>query len=280
MISGRSDVFWLIGHPVKQTVSPGLFNQAFAQSGHDAVMTALDVPPAQLAQALQLLRSAVNVPGCLLTIPHKKAAAQHVDALSERSQALGLVNIIRRTAQGLEGDALDGQGLLGALRLHGYAIANQRVLIIGCGGAGATAAWDALAEDAACVGLVDTDADRRDALARLLCHRFGTSRAQSLAQPQGEWRVVLNASPLGMYAGDALPMALHDLQPGALLLDATTPAQASRWLTLASQRGHPVIHGQDFTRGQTQAMAAFFGLPDSVKAALVDSGLKTLANQG
>ncbi len=271
MISGQSSVYWLLGHPVKQTVSPGLFNHAFAQVGHDAVMTAVDVPPLQLANALQLLRHTENVHGCLLTIPHKQAAALLVDRLSERSQALGLVNIIRRTAHGLEGDALDGQGFLGALRLHGARVEGQRLLIIGCGGAGAASAWDALASGAACVGLSDTDAERREALAQLLSQRFGASRLQSLSQPNGicdPWHIVLNASPLGMYAGDALPMAIDDLPPDALLLDATTPAAPSAWLTQASARGHLSIHGQDFTHGQTQAMAAYWGLPKNVELAL------------
>ena len=263
-MDAHSDLYWLLGHPVKQTVSPGLFNRAFAQAGHDAVMTALDVPPAQLLKALQLLRSASNVKGCLLTIPHKQAATAHIDALSERSLALGLVNIIRRTERGLEGDALDGQGFLGALCLHGQTIAGQRALIIGCGGAGAASAWDALADGADCIGLLDTDANRRQALAKLLAQRFGQDRVQSLSSPSGLWKIVLNASPLGMYAGDKLPMALDDLPPGALLVDATTPAQPSVWLSLASARGFRVIHGQDFTRGQTQAMAAFWELPVDV----------------
>lgn len=268
MINARSDVYWLLGHPVKQTVSPGLFNLAFDHAGHDAVMTALDVPPAQLAKALQLLRSASNVQGCLLTIPHKQAASACIDVFSERSLALGLVNIIRRTAKGLEGDALDGQGFLGALSLHGQTITGQRALIIGCGGAGAASAWDALADGAKCVGLLDKDAKRREALARLLSHRFGASRVQSLPQVAGQWNIVLNASPLGMYAGDALPMTLDDLPTHALLLDATTPAQPSAWLTQASARGHNVIHGQDFTRGQTQAMAVYWHLPIEVLQAL------------
>jgi shikimate dehydrogenase len=274
MITGQTSVFWLLGHPVKQTVSPGLFNRAFAQAGHDAVMTALDVPPAQLAKALQLFRSTLNVQGCLLTIPHKHAATACMDAFSERSLALGLVNIVRRTSKGLEGDALDGQGFLGALSLHRQAVAGQRALIIGCGGAGAASAWDALADGAACVGLLDTDTKRRESLVRLLSNRFGARRVQSILQVNDPWHIVLNASPLGMYAGDALPMALNDLPPGALLIDATTPAQPSAWLSQANARGHRVIHGQDFTRGQVLAMAEFFGLPASICLSL-----KSLTNQ-
>jgi shikimate dehydrogenase len=268
MINAQTRSLWMLGHPVTQTVSPGLFNRAFAQAQENLAMLAIDVPPAQLGSAMQVLRHADNVLGCLLTIPHKLPAVQYMDVLTERSQALGLVNIVRKTSRGLEGDALDGQGLVGALALHGYSLQNLAVLIIGCGGAGASCAWDALESGAGCIGLFDSDTARQQAVADMLRQRFGELRVQVLARPAGDWSCVLNASPLGMRIDDELPMPLTDLPPGAVLVDATTPAQPSRWLLLAQQRGHPVIHGADFTRGQVLAMARFFGLSDAVQVGL------------
>lgn len=268
MINARTRSLWMLGHPVTQTVSPGLFNHAFAEAQENLAMLAIDVPPAQLGNALQLLRHADNVLGCLLTVPHKLPAVQHMDDLSECAQALGLVNIVRKTPHGLEGDALDGQGFIGALAQHGYGVQNMAVLIIGCGGAGASSAWDALASGASCVGLFDSDPVRQQALAGVLRVRFGAKRVQVLQNPAGDWPCVLNASPLGMRVGDDLPMPLEDVMPGAVLVDATTPARPSRWLMQAQQSGHHVIHGADFTRGQVLAMARFFALSDAVQAAL------------
>lgn len=268
MINAQTRSLWMLGHPVTQTVSPTLFNHAFTAAQENLAMLAMDVPPAQLGSALQVLRHADNLLGCVLTIPHKFPAVQYMDVLSERSQALGLVNIVRKTLRGLEGDALDGQGFVGAIAQHGYSMQNLSVLIIGCGGAGASSAWDALASGASCVGLFDSDKTRQQTLASVLQERFGTQRVQVLQRPVGDWSCLLNASPLGMRQDDALPMPLDDAMSGAVLVDATTPAQPSRWLLQGQQRGHPVISGTDFTRGQVLAIAKFFALPNTVLAAL------------
>ena len=268
MINARTRSVWMLGHPVTQTVSPSLFNHAFAAAKENLVMLPMDVPPPQLGNAMQVLRHADNVLGCLLTIPHKLPAVKFMDDLSERSQALGLVNIVRKTPRGLEGDALDGQGLAGALSQHGYDLQNMTLLVIGCGGAGASCAWDALQAGASRVGLFDSDMLRLEALAKVLSERFGSQRVQALQRPAGDWSCVLNASPLGMRVGDAFPMLVKDAVPGAVLVDATTPVQPSRWLQQAQLNGHRVINGVDFTRGQVLAMARFFEFPITVQVAL------------
>ncbi|NJS37600.1 MAG: hypothetical protein HC765_16270 [Brachymonas sp.] len=267
-MDAHTRLFWLLGHPVKQTVSPGLFNRAFAAAQENAALIALDTPPEQLGAALSLLRHASNVHGCLLTIPHKQAVVKYLDGLTSRSQALGMVNIIRKTPQGLEGDALDGLGFTGALALHGQTVRGKHVLVIGCGGAGAASAWQALEEEAFEVGLFDVDVSRMVSLATSLAAQFGEHRVRTLSQPEGDWQIVLNASPLGMRESDTLPMRVEALSAEAVLVDATTPAQPSFWLSQAAQRDHAVIHGQDFTRGQVLAMAEFFGLSSNVQSAL------------
>jgi shikimate dehydrogenase len=271
MNNGHTLQLWILGHPVAQTVSPGLFNAAFAAAQENYCMQALDVPPAQLAQALALLRDISNLRGCLLTIPHKLPALQYIDVLSERSRALGLVNIIRKTPLGLEGDALDGQGFVGALARHGLSPLGQQVLVIGCGGAGAASAWDALDAGASCVGIYDVNPKRLQQMRQVLAQRFGAARVTtffSLPSKAVDWQIVLNTSPLGMRLGDALPISLDALATDAVIVDATTPPEPSRWLSQAAARGHRVIHGPEFTRGQLLAMASFFGLSSAVTHAL------------
>ena len=73
-----------------------------------------------------------------------------------------------------------------------------------------------------------------------------------------------------MRTDDLDPMPLIDLMPGAILVDATTPAHPSCWLQQACQRGHPVINGAAFTCGQLLAMAKFFAMSNSLQGALVN----------
>ena len=274
IINGHTQQLWMLGHPVAQTVSPGLLNAAFAAANENFVLQAIDVPPAQLAQAIQVLRHSANVQGCLLTIPHKLLAVDHLDVLSDRSQALGLVNIIHKTPKGLEGDALDGQGFLGALERHGLNLHGQSVLVIGCGGAGAASAWDALNAGAGKVGIYDVSESRLAQMHQILAQRFGAQRVKivsSLQQSDSDWQIILNASPVGMHEIDPLPVPIDCMPDGAVLVDAITPKHPSRWLTQAAACGHRVIHGHDFTRGQVVAMARFFGLSGRVVQALSEA---------
>lgn len=272
MITSRTQLLWLLGHPVAQTISPGLFNPAFATAGVDMALLALDTRPAQLDAALEFVRYSDNVQGCLLTVPHKLNAYARVDRASERSNALGLVNVIRREADGhLYGDALDGEGFVDALSAQAITLDRLQTLVIGCGGAGGASAWAALEHGARCVGLYDPDTQRCERLALVLSQRFGFSRVQRLLRVSDEafrWDVVLNASPLGMDAEDALPIEPAVLSAHAVLVDATTAAAGSRWLALARVRGHRCIDGPAFTQGQALAVARFFKLPESVHHAL------------
>jgi hypothetical protein len=73
-----------------------------------------------------------------------------------------------------------------------------------------------------------------------------------------------------MRKDDPFPIALEYLSASAVLIDATTPSQASRWLTEGAARGHRVIHGYEFTRGQLAAMAQFFKLSERLIAAIAE----------
>ena len=150
------------------------------------------------------------------------------------------------------------------MQCAGLTLQCATVLVIGCGGAGGASAWDALAAGAALVGLFDTNAPRAAQLHSALAAQFGEQRVQCVRQAAGDWDCVLNASPLGMKASDPLPAALESFAPRSLLVDATTPAQPSRWLSLGQSRGHVTVSGRQFNAGQVLAMARFFGLPIAV----------------
>ena len=274
-MNASTQLLLIIGHPIAQTLSPGIFNPAFAAAGVNMALVPLDVPPEQLPHALALVRHAPNIAGALLTVPHKLPAFAHIDQPSPRSRALGLVNILKRdeSTGKLAGDAVDGEGFCAAVRGAGFHLQDATVLVIGCGGAGGASAWDALAAGAALVGLFDTAAPRAAQLHSALAAQFGEQRVQCVPQAAGDWDCVLNASPLGMKASDPLPAAPEGFAPRSLLVDATTPAQSSRWLSLGQARGHVTVSGRQFNAGQVLAMARFFGLPAAVVQLLAETSL-------
>jgi shikimate dehydrogenase len=78
MLTGRTKLLGVIGHPVGHTLSPRMHNAAFAADGADYAYLAMDVAPERLAAAVEGL-SALGFLGFNVTMPHKEAMLPLVD---------------------------------------------------------------------------------------------------------------------------------------------------------------------------------------------------------
>jgi shikimate dehydrogenase len=78
VISGRTRLVALIGHPVAESLSPRMQNAAFAARGLDWAYMACDVRPEGLEAAIHGL-AAAGFAGANVTAPHKLAAAALVE---------------------------------------------------------------------------------------------------------------------------------------------------------------------------------------------------------
>lgn len=120
MISGRTRLVALLGHPVADSLSPVMQNAAFAARGLDFAYVACDVTPERFDEAVRGLAAAGFV-GANVTTPHKQAAA----ALAETE--LQSVNTLV-----FEGDRILGHSTDAAI-LAG--LPEARPVIVGDGGA-------------------------------------------------------------------------------------------------------------------------------------------------
>jgi len=78
MITARTRLVALLGHPVGHSLSPRIQNAAFAALALDWAYVALDVSPARLGEAVRGLAAAGFV-GANVTAPHKLAVAKLVE---------------------------------------------------------------------------------------------------------------------------------------------------------------------------------------------------------
>jgi shikimate dehydrogenase len=120
MISGRTRLVALLGHPVESSLSPVMQNAAFAARGLDWAYVACDVPPANFEAAVHGL-AAAGFAGANVTTPHKEAAA----AVAQTE--LESVNTLVFESDRILGYSTDAAILAG---LH-----SERPVIIGDGGA-------------------------------------------------------------------------------------------------------------------------------------------------
>lgn len=264
MIRGTTRIVAIIGSPVAQVKSPENFNAAFAEAGADVAMIAMDVKPDAVADFLSLARRWDNLDGFVVTIPHKQAVAAGIDFVSERAALLGAANVVRREADGtLRGDMVDGLGFVAAAQANGFDPAGRRALIVGGGGAGSAIAH-ALCE-AGVAGLVISDIDiaRAQRLAGRLGRSFATADVAVSESTEARFDLVVNATPLGMNAGDPLPVGedfLETLPRSALVADVVTSPEVTPFLQAAQAQGLRIQTGPEMAKAQLGLLGGFMGV--------------------
>ena len=171
-LNGATRLFPIIGDPVRYTESPERLTRTFAARGHNAACTPMEVASPALDDVMRGLSAIANVDGVLVTMPHKRAAFGYCATTSERATLLGVVNVLRRDAEGAwHGDMLDGLAFVKAQTDHGARPAGARVLLLGAGGAGSAIAAALLDEGVRELVVHDVDEDRAADLVALLSGR-------------------------------------------------------------------------------------------------------------
>jgi len=259
-IDGATRLYAIIGDPVVQVRSPSVYTEHFARNDINAVLFAAQASSDAFDTAMRGLMSLGNLDGLLVTSPHKTAALAFADRLSTRAQIVGAINALRREADGSwTGDMFDGVGFVSAARKV-TSIESKRLLLFGCGGAGAAIAAEMAAHGARSISLVDPDAQRSRALRDALAAHFGTCDV-SIGNDDGAHEIVVNASIVGMKDADGLPGDPGAIGTGSLVGDVVLrpPASPTTLVALARERGAYVVTGQEMHSGQIDAIAEFFG---------------------
>jgi shikimate dehydrogenase len=245
MITGHTRAAGVIGTPIRHSLSPAIFNAAFAAAGLDWAYLAFEVPEGAAGLALGGMR-ALGLDGLSVTMPHKAAVVDGLDELSADAEALGAVNCISRHGALLRGDNTDGPGLIDSLRLDdGIEVDGLRCAVVGAGGAGRAVAR-ALAAAGAAVVVVNRSREPAERAVELAGPAARIGRLEDV----GEADLVVNATPLGMgvvvtTAGEPepLPVDPERLGDGQIVVDLVYHPAMTPLLAATRQRGLRGING-------------------------------------
>jgi shikimate dehydrogenase len=268
-IDGRTELIALIGHPTHTVKSPMIYNPYFESAGINALVMPMGCRPEHFAALMRSLFALENLRGALITMPHKVATLALLDEASVAVKVAGACNAVRRTGDGrLVGDMFDGEGFVRGVRRKGLPLAGASALVVGSGGVGCAIAASLAGAGVATLALFDANAASAQALAeRLRQHHPALRVSVGHRDPQG-FDLVVNATPLGMNAGDPLPLDVERLSPHTLVGEVVMKAEMTPLLQAARARGCPVQIGTDMLFEQIPAYLAFFGLPTTTAEAL------------
>ena len=240
-------IYWIIGWPIKHSLSPAMHNAAFKHLCIDAEYRAFEIRPEELED---FILNRKDVIGFNITIPYKIKAREILEKrfpLDEKYfknryyiQVTGAVNTVKRNGDKLEYVNTDVEGFVRSIeadlkfKLGDGANKNKNVLLIGCGGAG-RAVIAGLSLD-----FVDTDInkiyvfDKSETAINATKEHFGRLHKEwagnlnnivefisekNIREIIDHCQLLVNASPLGMEEGDTSPISKELLHKDLFVYD-------------------------------------------------------------
>lgn len=228
--------FALIGFPLGHSLSAEYFADKFSREGICA-----DYTPLAIEHAEEVLPYCESLSGFNVTIPHKQAIMPLLAAISEEAQAIGAVNCVKVTPDGLIGYNTDVVGIRKSL--EGVALEGAKALVLGTGGASKAVQY-VLREGGAEVAVVSRAKGSADLTYDDLSEEL-----------VDKCQIIVNTTPLGMFPNiDTAPeLPYSALTAKHTLFDCVYNPRQTKFLQLGAEHGAKTIDGLTMFHAQAEA---------------------------
>lgn len=258
--------YYLLGSPIKHSLSPAMMNRSFKLLGIDAVYGLRETDEAGLQNTVSGLISE-NARGWNCTMPVKGAMAALCDELSTAAKIGGAVNTVINRGGSLFGTTTDGTGFLKAMEANGRPLKGRKMTLLGTGGAASAiliqAALDGVSEISV---FANRPSSREKALdiaeklksvstAKITLH--GYSDPEELRRELTTSDALVNATNVGMEGGREENASLIPdtsfLSPNLFVYDIIYHPSETPLLKQARSAGCPYANGESMLHYQGAA---------------------------
>ncbi|MEH2456172.1 shikimate dehydrogenase [Nostoc sp.] len=252
LITGKTKLLGVIGHPVEHSRSPVMHNAAIAHLGLDYVYLPFPIAPENLEIAIAGF-AAIGVVGFNVTIPHKQAIIPILSEITPLAQAIGAVNTVSRQNNKWVGTNTDIEGFIAPLQTTYKQDWSQKVaVILGNGGAARAVVAGCHQLGFAKIYVLGRNVEKLQAF----CDSWSNSPIEENLQvgtwdelakliPQAD--LLVNTTPIGMYPKvDESPLSadeIKNLPPGAIAYDLIYIPKPTQFLEQAEKQGAIAIDG-------------------------------------
>jgi shikimate dehydrogenase len=271
VINGNTQLIAHIGFPTHTFKSPMIYNPYFASAGINAVVVPMGCQTPDYPVFLKSVFNLTNICGALITMPHKVVTVGLLDEVTATVRVAGACNAVKKLADGrLVGDMFDGAGFVRGVQRKGFDLAGKRVLVVGSGGVGCAIAASLAGAGIAAISLFDVNTASAEALGQRLKQNYPQIDVRTGSNDPADHDLVVNATPMGMNEGDALPMDVSRISPDAFVGEVVMKTEMTAFLQAAKNRGCRVQVGSDMLFEQIPAYLEYFGLPTTTAEVLRD----------
>ncbi|MFC1768135.1 shikimate dehydrogenase [Nanoarchaeota archaeon] len=233
-LNDKTKVYGLVGNPVKKSKGYLVHNAAFKNLKLNSVYVNF------LVEDVKEFMEDFNgfYSGLSVTMPHKQETMSYLDDIEEVAGKINAINTVVVKEGKKIGQNTDWIGALKAIEERGP-IKGRDVLVLGCGGAGRAIAFG-IKNKGGLLTVVDTDVDKRDALAK----DVGCEKMLPVDIANQKFDIVINATPIGMHPKvDVTPFDKKIYRKGMIVLDAVYNPLKTKTLKEAEKAGCKIISG-------------------------------------
>jgi shikimate dehydrogenase len=240
----------LVGEGIRASLTPAMHEREGAQCGLRINYRLIDTGrlgigsadlPALLDWAERLGFDGLNI-----THPFKQVVVPLLHELSADAADLGAVNTVVFHEGRRLGRNTDWSGYGRAFRAALPDAVQDRVLLVGAGGAGAAVGYGLLDQGAAHVAVLDADPGRAEACADRLAKRYGDARVEAVtdvAEAVEGAQGLVNATPLGMVGHPGMAVPDSSVRSDLWVSDVVYFPLETELVRLARSRGCRVVSG-------------------------------------
>ncbi len=234
-VNAGTNLYGVMGNPVKHSLSPLMHNAGFSHIGYDGVYTAFEV--SDVKSAVSGIR-ALGIKGVSVTIPHKLSVMDYLDEIDATALKIGAVNTIVNKDGHLYGYNSDCLGAVNAL-LEKTPIKNQNVVLLGAGGAARAIGFGILNE-----GGNLTVLNKFEDEGKALADDFGVAYYPLESFETLECDIAINATPLGMTPDiTSTPVPERLLSKEMVVMDIVYNPLQTTFLKDAENKGCVTVDG-------------------------------------
>jgi shikimate dehydrogenase len=261
----------VIGHPIAHSRSPQLHGhwlRKYAIKGH---YVPLDIKADDFERLVRTLPS-LGFVGANVTLPHKQAALEIADLVTDRAKLIGAANtlVFRKDGQ-IHADNTDGYGFMQNL-LQSAPKWNPTLgpaLVLGAGGAARAVLASLLDIGVPEIFISNRTRERAEILKADFGEKITVVEWVQAGNEMEAVKTVVNTTSLGMVGKQEMRVPLDALAPGMLVSDLVYTPLQTKLLRAATEAGATPVDGLGMLLHQAvPAFERWFGIRPEVDDAL------------
>jgi shikimate dehydrogenase len=252
LITGKTKILGVIGHPIEHSLSPIMHNVALHQLGLDYIYLPWAIAPENLETAIVGF-AAMGIIGFNVTIPHKQAILPLLSEITPIAQAIGAVNTVSRQADRWIGTNTDVEGFIAPLQTtYQQDWSQKEAVILGSGGAARAIVAGCIQLGLGKIHLVgrnwiklqefSSSWDNSDQASQLQIYLW-----ENLPKLIPQANLLVNTTPVGMYPHEQdCPLTAEEMasiSSGAIAYDLIYIPKSTKFLQLAAKQGAVTLNG-------------------------------------